>query len=122
MINRYQHGLIYEKLAKEHLEQQGYKIIAQNVRFKCGEIDLVAEQGTTLVFIEVRKTSAAQWLRPEETIAPKKIIRLRKATRLYVWNYRGKAANVRVDLIGFRVDEQSKKVDLDHHEDFIDFG
>ncbi len=48
------HGAQAEQLAAQFLQQQGLKLVAQNYRSRFGEIDLIMQDGTTLVFIEVR--------------------------------------------------------------------
>ena len=47
-------GLLYEKIAKQFLEQAGLKTITANFRSRFGEIDLIMRDGRTLVFVEVR--------------------------------------------------------------------
>ena len=54
-VNRRFQGKAGEDLAASFLEKQGFKIIARNYRFERGEIDLIAEEGDELVFIEVKK-------------------------------------------------------------------
>jgi putative endonuclease len=51
------HGAQAEQLAAQYLQQQGLKLIVQNYRSRFGEIDLIMQDGTTLVFIEVRLRS-----------------------------------------------------------------
>jgi len=61
MLNKDQEfGKKGESIAVMHLKQNGYKIVEQNYRTKFGEIDIIAKERDTLVFIEVkaRKTSA----------------------------------------------------------------
>lgn len=48
-------GYAAESLAHRHLNEQGLRILARNLRCRAGEIDLVACQGPTLVFVEVRQ-------------------------------------------------------------------
>ena len=48
------HGVQAEQLAVQYLQQHGLKLIAQNYRGRFGEIDLIMQDGATLVFIEVR--------------------------------------------------------------------
>ena len=48
------HGAQAELLAAQYLQLQGLKLIAQNYRSRFGEIDLIMQEGTTVVFIEVR--------------------------------------------------------------------
>lgn len=47
-------GAQAEQQAAQYLQQQGLKLIVQNYRSRFGEIDLIMQDGTTLVFIEVR--------------------------------------------------------------------
>jgi putative endonuclease len=55
MLNsRQQFGKKAEDLAVRHLKRQGYKILARNYRTRAGEIDIIARDGHTLVFIEVK--------------------------------------------------------------------
>jgi putative endonuclease len=43
-----------EELAARHLEANGYRIVARNVRSKLGELDIVARDGRVVCFVEVR--------------------------------------------------------------------
>lgn len=47
-------GFLGEQLAVQHLQATGYTVVTRNWRFRLGEIDIVAQQGETLVFVEVR--------------------------------------------------------------------
>lgn len=48
------HGALAEQWAAQYLQRQGLKPVAQNYRSRFGEIDLIMQDGATLVFIEVR--------------------------------------------------------------------
>jgi putative endonuclease len=61
-----------EDRAAAFLERRGYRILERNRRFKVGEIDIVAMDGETLVFVEVRSRSDPSQVHPAETITPKK--------------------------------------------------
>ena len=50
-----------EQLAVEHLEREGYTIRDRNVLCRRGELDVVAEKGDVLAFVEVRMRSTAVW-------------------------------------------------------------
>lgn len=54
---KYQQGRYFEQQARRFLESKGLKFIAANQYFKCGELDLIMQENTTLVFIEVRQRS-----------------------------------------------------------------
>ena len=55
MLNRQQKfGLASESLAVDVLKESGYRILARNYRTKMGEIDIIARDGDTIVFVEVK--------------------------------------------------------------------
>ncbi len=60
-------GTFGERVAIAHLEEKGYTIRETNFRVREGEVDIVAEQGDTLVFVEV-KTRRGVFVRPMRTI------------------------------------------------------
>jgi len=62
----------------------GYKIIDRNIREKFAEIDIVAEDGETLCFIEVRTRTDKRLGHPAETITPKKQRSIRRAAEAYI--------------------------------------
>lgn len=65
-----------EMLAAAHLERKGYGIIAKNWRCAAGEIDLIAVDGSTLVFVEVRTRRSTIRGLAEESVSPAKQRRL----------------------------------------------
>ncbi len=71
-------GSSAENLAADYLSKQGLKIIHKNFRAKTGEIDLIAQDQDTLVFVEVKFRKNAHFGQPYETVTPgkqRKIIR-----------------------------------------------
>lgn len=76
-------GRIGEDLASTFLASHGYRIIERNFRVRGGELDLVAYDGNTLVFIEVKTRFTKQFGPPEEAITPKKLKFLNRASQLY---------------------------------------
>jgi len=65
-------GRTGERLAAQTLEHQGYRILEYNFRCRHGEIDLVAEDGQDLVFVEVKTRRGTAFGRPEEAVTPRK--------------------------------------------------
>ena len=61
-----------EELAARHLEAQGYGILERNYRCALGEMDIVAQDGEVLVFVEVRTRRNLRFGRPEESVTPAK--------------------------------------------------
>lgn len=90
----------YEQLAERYLLSQGYKIAERNFRLRNGEIDLVAQFGNEVVFVEVRMRASADFGRPEETVNAEKQARIRKVAAMYL-NGRSMTANFvpRFDVI-----------------------
>ncbi len=61
-----------EDIAWEYLKRRGYRILERNYRCRYGEIDLVAKDGETIVFIEVKSRRTAAFGDPEESVSPAK--------------------------------------------------
>ena len=61
-----------EDVAAEYLTQKGCEIIGRNVRTPYGEIDIIAKQGDTTIFVEVKTRTSNKMGLPEESITPKK--------------------------------------------------
>lgn len=77
-------GRVAEDLAAQWLTARGLRIIARNVRYRGGEIDLVCRDSASLVFVEVRLRSNAKFGGAAESITPTKQRRLIAAARLYL--------------------------------------
>ena len=77
-------GARAEDLCAQVLEGAGLRVLARNWRCRHGEIDLIAEEGDTLVFAEVRMRSSAGFGGAAESITAAKRSRLLAAARLYL--------------------------------------
>ena len=77
-------GSAAEEAAARFLARQGLEIVARNFRTRLGEIDLVARDGATLVFVEVRMRSSDRFGGGAESITPRKRARLVAAARQYL--------------------------------------
>ncbi|MDQ1349322.1 MAG: putative endonuclease, partial [Acidobacteriota bacterium] len=69
-------GAAGEAAAEDFLKLSGYRIVARNVRTKVGELDLVALDGETLCFIEIKARATAEFGRAIEAVGPQKQRRL----------------------------------------------
>ena len=74
-------GAAAEALAAAHLEARGLKILARNVRCRGGEVDLIADDGGSVVFVEVRLRSNARYGGAAASITPAKQRRVILAAR-----------------------------------------
>lgn len=97
--SRRERGQRGEGAAADFLEKLGYKIQARNFRTRYGEIDLIASDGDTLIFVEVRSRYTANLGPPEESISYKKRARLRQLALLYLSAYPGSWKGLRFDVV-----------------------
>ena len=88
-----------EALAALFLRVKGYRIEARNWRCSLGEIDIVASQGDTLVFVEVKTRSGRSAGLPEEAVTPAKRHRLVRLAQAYLGRLRGDPPPCRFDVI-----------------------
>lgn len=71
-------GRFGEQLAAERLVAEGFTVLERNWRCPDGELDIVAVEGATLVFVEVKTRSSAGFGDPAEAVVPAKAARLRR--------------------------------------------
>ncbi len=77
-------GALGEQLAARHLRKKGYTIIEQNYRCRLGEIDIIARDGTTLVFIEVKTRTSTTFGTPAMAVTPRKQHQISRAAQQYL--------------------------------------
>ena len=92
-------GTRAEQLACDFLRSQGMAIQERNVRYPVGEIDIIAREGQTLCFVEVRSTSSMQWGGPLVSITDRKRRRMIAAARWYLHDGRIHAIESRFDVV-----------------------
>ena len=105
--NAQQIGRIGESLARAHLTAQGYRIIAANYRTRWGEVDLIARDGATWVFAEVRTRRSDTYGLPEESVTAAKLARIIQTAQEYLAEHAAEpdaaAVHWRLDLIAIRL-------------------
>jgi putative endonuclease len=77
-------GADAENLAAAYLQNAGLALVARNYRCRFGEIDLIARDGTTLVFVEVRLRSDGRFGGAAASITPAKRAKLLRTARHYL--------------------------------------
>jgi putative endonuclease len=82
------------------LAANGYRIEARNVRLAGAEIDVVARDGVTIVFIEVRSRSHRRLGGPLATIGTRKIARIARAATAYLVLHHASRCPARFDVVG----------------------
>jgi len=88
-----------EEAAYKFLLRHGYEILARNYRCKLGEIDIVARDGATLVFVEVRARGGESFGTAEESVDWRKQQRLRRLAHYYLVSEYKKEVECRFDVI-----------------------
>ena len=86
--SRRERGQSAEQRACRYLQARGLRLRQRNVRSRRGEIDLVMEDGATLVFVEVRFRRAVAHGSPLESVGPVKQQRLVRAAHAYLQRHR----------------------------------
>lgn len=101
-----------ERLAAAYLRRHGYRILHRQFHSKFGELDIVAVEGRTLVFVEVKTRSSVQYGSGLEAVTPQKIGRIIKAGQYYKLLHPKTPAALRIDAIevNFTDDENSARV------------
>ncbi len=94
-----------EKLAGRFLQEQGYGILATNYRCAHGEVDIVAQEGEELVFVEVRTRRDGMYGVPEESLTQRKLQRLLATCQHYVQQQAQEDTAWRVDLISVYLEQ-----------------
>ncbi len=120
---RRQLGALGERLAAQHLERRGYRVLDRNVRTRAGEIDLIAFDGRTLAFVEVKTQLAGSRLAPSvpalARLGAAQRSRVRRAAASWLCDgtcERPAAAELRLDAIGVQLDARGRLLALDHVE------
>lgn len=109
---RYQLGQLGERLAAEHLESQGWDILERNYRRKGAEIDIVARDGTTTVFVEVRTRRSTRTGGAFESITREKFNTLRRAAARWLGE-KSTSQETRIDAITVHI--RGNQATLTHH-------
>jgi putative endonuclease len=100
-------GAIGEEIAVDLLKQKGLVILARNFRCKFGEIDIIARDQRTLVFVEVKTRTSLRWGRPEEAVNHKKQARLRLLAAFYLQKNLSFLTTCRFDVCSVYLNEQN---------------
>ena len=86
-VNKRKIGTQFEELAAAYLLERGYTILARSFRHRRGEIDIVAKDGDTVVFVEVKYRSHKGSGDPLEAVHFYKQKQITDAARFYLYRY-----------------------------------
>jgi len=102
-----------EEIAAEYLKKQGFKIIDRNFRIRGGEIDIVALDSDTLVFIEVKTRRSTEFGTPLEAISYWKIKSLIKTAQFYKMKHPKLPELMRIDAVAIILDRENNPTSIE---------
>ncbi len=109
-----------ERLAALYLEEHGCRILARNIRTRYGEIDLLAEEGQVLAFVEVKARRGTTYGTPEEAITPRKQIRLLRLADAFMAGRAEFAGRPwRIDVVAIELDHAGRVVRVNHIQNAV---
>ncbi|MBI3226303.1 MAG: YraN family protein [Mycolicibacterium cosmeticum] len=96
-------GALGERLAVQHLEALGLQVLERNWRCRYGELDVIAADGGTVVFVEVKTRTSDAFGGVAEAVTPAKVRRLRRLAGVWLSQQPKSWAGVRIDVVGVRI-------------------
>lgn len=110
-----------EQLVAARLEAAGWRIVARNARTRQGELDIVALEGRTLVFVEVKAGRAGAAYGPERpvlSVGPRKQLQIRRLAAAFMAARRDlpRYDGIRFDAVGVTFDRTDRAVEVEHIE------
>ncbi|MCX6791412.1 MAG: YraN family protein [Candidatus Gottesmanbacteria bacterium] len=109
-------GRAGEEIAARTLQEKGFTILKRNFSNRFGEIDIIAQDRDTLVFVEVKAKTGIEYGLPEEMISPGKLARIRNMATLYM---NGQLLPCRIDVVAIVLGENNEVLRLTHYENVV---
>lgn len=101
--DRIQTGKHGEDMAAAYLKRAGYEIIERNYRCPFGEIDIVAREGGTIVFVEVKSRRSERFGEPEAAVGRNKQIKMIRISQDYLQKRNLMPCNARFDVVAVKM-------------------
>lgn len=114
-------GTHYEQLAGAYLKKKGYRILEYNYCCKCGEIDIIAEDGGYLVFCEVKYRASDRKGHPSEAVNAAKQRAISKSALYYITVHHMEDMPCRFDVISCQGLWKDQKMEMMHYENAFDY-
>jgi len=109
-------GKIGESAAVDYLQAQGYEILAQGFRYQHTEIDIIAGQGQTVVFVEVKTRRHQRYGFPEEAVNKTKQTRIKTTAAYWLSRQKQKFTDCRFDILSI-IFRSGKDLEIIHLQD-----
>jgi putative endonuclease len=101
-----------EEIAARHLRRCGYRVLERNFSVAGAEIDLIAIDHETYVFVEVKARSSTVFGLPAEAVDARKAARIRRAATLYLRRNHAEESPVRFDIVAIVGAGRASRVEL----------
>jgi putative endonuclease len=108
-----------ENLAADYLTQKGYVILEQNFRTPYGELDLIVQDASTLVFVEIKTRSTDTFGLPEASITSRKQQHIVSAALAYMQAASDTEISWRIDVIAIRKNNSGPTPEITHFKNAI---
>ena len=95
-------GALGEQVAAEHLQRLNWSVLQRNWRCRYGELDIIAEDGAALVFVEVKTRTGDGFGGVEHAVTPEKVRRIRRLAGIWLSGQSAAWPQIRIDVIGVR--------------------
>lgn len=105
-------GKAGEDAAVDFISRNGYSILARNYRRKSGEIDIVAQEGNTVCFLEVKTRHSRAFGEPEEAVSRVKQKQISRTALYFLKEHNLIDTNARFDVVSILLENQSPHVTL----------
>jgi putative endonuclease len=105
-------GRIGEDLACRELERRGYAIVARRYRLRGGELDIVARDGQTIVFVEVKARAGRQFGRAADAVTGLKRRRMAQLALDYLTRYRLTRCSCRFDVVSIQLENGHPTIEV----------
>ncbi len=101
-----------ERLAERHLGRRGYKMLERNFRAAGAEVDLVAIDGDTLVFVEVKARRTDRAGTAQAAVDERKQRRIHRAAKVYLARHPEHRGPVRFDVVAIHGDGMAQRLEI----------
>jgi putative endonuclease len=113
-------GRFGEAAAKSYLEKNGYRILGGNIKLSYQELDIIAQKGDLLVFVEVKTRTSSIYGSADEAMSRDKIRMIKKAAARFLTIRKDVAyRRLRFDFIAIDIKRSEGKLKLKHYKDIV---
>lgn len=111
-----------EELAAAYLARAGYRIVARNYRSRLGELDLIAEEKGTMVFVEVKTRRDGAAVGPFEAVTAAKRRQMARVATEYLVRHGGSDRPARFDVVAVTLAGNEPRIELMKNAFALDEG